>query len=579
MKFHALHTFVIGALLVAAGGLQAQTTVPPSLATVMNQLANTPQATPAAATAAPASPTTTPATALAAPSALVPSTPTLPLPPQPVAGGPSIVFGSQLFSGRFSALSYSGFNGDYQIMAGDRLLLRMWGAVTYEAYQNVDAQGNVFVPNVGPIKVQGVRNSELNREVETQVKRTFRANVGVYASLDSAQPVKVFVTGFVRAPGMYAGLSSDSVLSYLDKSGGIDPERGSYLAVQVLRGGKLRATVNLYDFLLKGRLEGVQFQDGDTVNVQARRYAILVTGEAQNPYTFEQSEPTVPASQLLTLAAPTAAATHMSIVRNTGVQLKSEYFPLSQLADVTVNSGDLVTLSADKYPTTLLIRVNGAQMGERSVVMPNGATLKDLIAKLNPAPTANMAGLQLFRRSVQARQRVTLDISLRKLEAAALTARSATSEEAALRQVESNMMMSFIDRARQVVPLGQVVLNGTDQAEKMALEDGDTFNIPERSSLVLVSGEVLFPNAMLYNPNAAIDDYVVQAGGYTQKADTSRQLVMRVDGGVAPQGELPRPGDEIMILPKIDSKNLEITRALSAIIYQIAVAAKLAFGL
>jgi hypothetical protein len=180
---------------------------------------------------------------------------------------------------------------------------------------------------------------------------------------------------------------------------------------------------------------------------------------------------------------------------------------------------------------------------------------------------------------VQARQRVTLDISLRKLEAAALTARSATSEEAALRQVESNMMMSFIDRARQVVPLGQVVLNGTDQAEKMALEDGDTFNIPERSSLVLVSGEVLFPNAMLYNPNAAIDDYVVQAGGYTQKADTSRQLVMRVDGGVAPQGELPRPGDEIMILPKIDSKNLEITRALSAIIYQIAVAAKLAFGL
>lgn len=576
MTLRAFRTLVIAGLLAATGSLQAQTpAVPASLVPLLNQISTTPAASPAAA----AAPTTTPVTAVAAPSAVVPGSPVLPLPPQPVAGGPSIVFGSQLFSGRFSALSYSGFNGDYQIMAGDRLLLRMWGAVTYEAYQNVDAQGNIFVPNVGPIKVQGVRNSDLNREVEEQVKRTFRANVGVYVSLDSAQPVKVFVTGFVRAPGMYAGLSSDSVLSYLDKSGGIDSERGSYLAVQVLRAGKLRATINLYDFLLKGKLDGVQFQDGDTVNVLPRRYTIPVAGEALNPYTFEQSAPSVPASQLLALASPTAAATHMSVVRNTGVQLKSEYFPLAQAGEVMINSGDWVTLTADKYPTTLLIRVTGAQMGERSIVMPNGATLKDLMAKLNPSPTANMDGLQLFRRSVQARQRITLDISLRKLEAAALTARSATSEEAALRQVESNMMMAFIDRARQVVPLGQVVLTGTEQAEKMTLEDGDTFNIPERSSLVLVSGEVLFPNAMLYNPKASIDDYVVQAGGYTQKADTSRQLVMRVDGGVAPQGELPRPGDEVMILPKIDSKNLEITRALSAIIYQIAVAAKLAFGL
>jgi hypothetical protein len=218
-------------------------------------------------------------------------------------------------------------------------------------------------------------------------------------------------------------------------------------------------------------------------------------------------------------------------------------------------------------------------MGDRSVVLPNGSTLKDLEAKLNPSPTANMPGMQLFRKSVQARQKVTLEISLRKLEAAALTARSATSEEAALRQVESNMMLSFIERARQVVPLGQVVLTGYEQAQRMALEDGDVINIPERSSLVLVSGEVLFPNAMLYSPKAEIEDYIVKAGGFTQKADTSRQLVMRVDGSVAPNGELPGPGDEIMVLPKIDSKNIEIARGLTQILYQIAIAAKVTLGL
>jgi len=62
-------------------------------------------------------------------------------------------------------------------------------------------------------------------------------------------------------------------------------------------------------------------------------------------------------------------------------------------------------------------------------------------------------------------------------------------------------------------------------------------------------------------------------------ADTSKQLVLRADGSVAPPGDLPRPGDEILVLPKIDSKNIEVARGITQIIYQIAIAAKLALGL
>jgi hypothetical protein len=96
-----------------------------------------------------------------------------------------------------------------------------------------------------------------------------------------------------------------------------------------------------------------------------------------------------------------------------------------------VRSGDLVTFTADKYPTTLLVRIEGAQLGERALVMPNGSRLKDLVARLNPSPEADLAGLQLYRKSVQERQKRSLDLSLRNLETAALTARSATAEEAA----------------------------------------------------------------------------------------------------------------------------------------------------
>lgn len=513
--------------------------------------------------------------------ASMPTTNTVPqaLPTDPAAGTAPVVFGSQIFTGRFGALNFTGFNPEYQIAIGDQIQLRMWGATTFEAMQTVDPQGNIFIPNVGPITVVGIRNQELNKQVEDQVKRTFKANVGVYATLGSAQPVKVYVTGFVRAPGLYGGLSSDSVLAFLDKAGGIDPQRGSYLAVQVQRGGKVRSTIDLYQFLLKGKLDPYQFQDGDTVVVAPRRHAVTVTGEVFNPYVFELPATSISGSDLISLVNPKPSATHLSIVRNTGVELKSEYYPIGNIANVRIESGDQVTFTADKYPTTILVRVDGAQRGERSLVLPNGAQLKDLIARLSPAPQADMEGLQLFRKSVQLRQRKTLDLALQNLATAALTARSSTSEEAALRKAESEMMLAYISRAQQIQPLGQVILTNRQEAEKMLLEDGDVVLIPEKKNLVLLSGEVLFPNAMVYSPGASIEEYITLAGGFTQKADTSKQVLLRTDGSVAPEGASPKPGDEIMVLPKIDSKNVEITRGLTQIIYQIAVAAKVVFGL
>lgn len=580
-RFHRLLSMGLALVLLSLGAWAADASqsgattalpsnLPPQVLSTLQSMAQIPGAT---------------TTVLQPAAPLVPSAQALPvqaLPAQPLGdmmGVRPVVFGSQIFSGRFANLSYSGFNPEYQIATGDRIALRMWGALNYDAVQVVDAQGNIFVPNAGPIQVRGVRNDQLNQRVDEQIKRTYRANVGVYASLESAQPVKVYVTGYVRAPGLYGGISSDSVLSFLDRAGGIDVDRGSYLNIEVLRAGQPRAVINLYQFLLEGKLERLQFHDGDTVVVRPRRYVVTVQGEAQNPYLFELDRPSVPASELLTLAQPKPTATHLSIVRNTGVELKSEYHPLGQLDGIMVHNGDLVTFTADKYPTTLLVRIGGAQLGERALVMPNGARLKDLIARLNPSPQADMAGLQLFRKSVQDRQKRSLDLSLRNLETAALTARSATAEEAALRKQEADLMMAFVAKAQQIQPLGQVVLTSQAQANEMLLEDGDVVVIPEKQNTVMLSGEVLFPNALVYKPGASVSEYVAMAGGYTQSADTSKEIVLHPNGSVAEPGATPQPGDEIMILPKIDSKNIEVTRGITQILYQIAIAAKVAFGL
>ncbi len=189
--------------------------------------------------------------------------PAAPLPATVVSGPatlapyPSVtadVFGAQLFSGAFAKEGAPQFNPDYLIATGDTLQVRLWGAFDFDAPLVVDPQGNIFLPNVGPIPVRGVRNVELQAVVEAAVRRVYKSNVNSYASLAAAQPVRVFVSGFVQRPGLYAGTSMDSLLHYLDQAGGIDAERGTFLAVQVQRNGQMRASVNLYDFLLQGHM-------------------------------------------------------------------------------------------------------------------------------------------------------------------------------------------------------------------------------------------------------------------------------------------------------------------------------------
>jgi protein involved in polysaccharide export with SLBB domain len=502
-----------------------------------------------------------------------------PLPPDPALAAKPLLFGSQLFTGRFASEAFSGFNPEYIVAVGDRISVRMWGAFTFEAAQVVDAQGNIFIPNVGPVRVLGVRNADLNQQVESQVKRTFRASVGVYATLEAAQPVKIYVTGFVRAPGLYAGLSSDSVLYYLDRAGGIDPDRGSYLQVDVLRGGRPHARVNLYNFLLDGKIEPLQLHDGDTIVAAPRGHTVQVGGEVLNPYIFEFPQAEVGADRLLAMALPRPGATHLSIVRKLGAERRSEYHPLATAAQVTVRDGDEVTVTSDKYPGTILVRIEGAHLGERTLVLPYGAQLKDVQARLRPAPQANVSALQLFRRSVAERQRELIEASLRSLETYALTARSATSEEASLRAREAQQILEFIERARRVQPRGQVTLVGGGSAGETLLEDGDLVRLPESNNLVLVSGEVIFQTAVVYDREAGVEAYVARAGGYTQGADKNRVVVVHQDGSVADAGNAVQPGDEIMVLPKIEAKSFEVLRAITTIVYQIAVAARIALDL
>lgn len=489
------------------------------------------------------------------------------------------VFGSQLFGGTFRGTLNQGFNADYVIAIGDRLQVRLWGAFNFDGSMIVDPRGNVYVPNVGPIAVAGVKSGELNAIMEKGVRKTFKSNIGIYAALDTSQPVKVYVTGYVRQPGLYGGVSSDSPISYIDKAGGVDQERGSYVDVVIKRGTKVRKRLNLYGFLFDGALDLAQFQDGDIVVVGPRQHSFSVSGEVYNDNDFEFDEPSIPLKKALAMAKVKPGVTHVSIVRRQGSERRTEYYSLAEIGNVMLSDGDSITLTADRYQGTIQVRIEGAHSGEHAVILPYGATLQDVLDRVKPNSMSRMDAIQLYRKSVQVRQKEMLTIALQKIEEAALSARSKTSEEASLRAKEADLIMRFVERAKHVEPKGQVVLNESQRAGTL-LEDGDTVVIPERTSLVMVHGEVLFPNAVSWQKGKSVERYIEQAGGFTQGADTSKAILIKQNGATMLAGDSSvSAGDEIMVLPRIETKSFEVTRALTQILFQIAFIAKIAFGL
>jgi len=416
-----------------------------------------------------------------------------------------------------------GFNPDYVIGVGDRLQLRMWGAFTFDASVIVDPQGNIFIRTWGPWRC---RHQERGAQPGGRARRAqdLQAEYRCLCGARSSQPVKVYVTGFVRQPGLYSGVAADSPISYIDKAGGVDPERGSYVDIVIKRGSLIRKRVNLYSFLLDGTLDLTQFQDGDVILIGPRQHTFSVAGEAYNAYDFEFGEPTVRCNRRWPWPNP-------SRVRPMSASCDARASNVPRvLSDTRVCRCDAERRrQRDRDCGSLPRHDPGPRRGRALGRACRGAALwRDAAGRADAdqaKPMSRLDALQIYRRSVAERQKEMLLVSLRKLEEATLSARSASIEEAGLRAKESESIMRFVERAKSIEPKGQIILNEA-QREATLLQDGDLIVIPERTSLVMVHGEVLFPNAVSWQSGLAPDGYIRKAGGYTQGADTSRVLVI-----------------------------------------------------
>ena len=496
------------------------------------------------------------------------------------------LYGSWLFEGGFSNSSFSGINPEYRVSQGDTLLLQIWGGIDFQSETKVDPQGNIFVPKVGPIKVQGVTNKQLNNVVLKAVKRVYKSNVEAYVTLLSSQKVKVFLSGLVNKPGLYEGQSADSLLKFIDQAGGIRRDIGSLRSIALKRSNKTLFNLDLYDFIENGNMPAIQLQDGDVIFVAPKTGEITIEGDVGFSGKYELEQTTVDLSRVLKAVVPSEQATHVTIVESmvenktsNKKQVDAKQYALTEIKGIKVKAGALIKVSSQLRANSISVDVTGEHDSAYEMVLPWGASLKDLLSQIKYTRLSNESAVQLYRKSVAARQKDMLMASLAALEQSVLTARSATNEGAQLRKAEAEIIIQWIEKAKKVEPKGQVLLSNGYDASQIILQQGDKIVIPSKRNLVMVHGEVLFPTAIAYNQDLDTQDFINHAGGTTADVDDMNILIMKPNGvfkdmndDLGDEDEIS-PGDEIFVLAKPDVKSLQITKDIMQVIYQVAVSA------
>lgn len=496
-------------------------------------------------------------------------------------------FAANLFIGGFESERSNGLNDNYLVAPGDKISIWIWGAINYSDVVTVDNQGNVFLPNIGPVRVANTPAGSVNQTVTAKIRQVYTNDVNVYVNLLTSTPVSIFVSGPVLRPGQYAGLASDSVLYYLKRAGGIDFSRGSFRQIDIVRNGKVVTSADLYAFFRDGTLPALSFKDGDTILVHPIGNTIVVKTGARNSFTFEFLNTELKGEVVNYFSRPGEFASHASIAGVRDNKQFARYLSIDEFATLPLAAGDTVEYIADHEPQIYRINVAGAFSGASQVMVDKGTRLIDVLDHIEAdSVLSDTQNIYLLRESVAEKQKEIIEEGLQRLERSMYTAPISSTGEGAIRAQEAQLVADFIARARKVEPQGRVVVSENGDIANILLEPNDTIVIPEVTDLIHVGGEVLLPQSVVFNPDATAEDYVAWAGGFTERAESDRILIVRKNGNVTFTSvddsflsnniSTLAPGDQIIVLPAIDTKLLQAVKDMTQIIYQIAVAANVA---
>jgi polysaccharide biosynthesis/export protein len=207
------------------------------------------------------------------------------------------VFGRNVFRGpgsQFEPLAFGPVDPDYRVGPGDELFLVLTGDVELAYTLNVSREGYVTIPDVGQVPVNGLSLAMLEDRLYDRLGRVYSgvrrgpdATTRFHVSLGRLRAIQVFVVGDVVDPGAKQLSSVSGVLEALHWAAG-PTEVGSFRNIQVRRGSRLIATIDLYDYLLFGDASSdVRLEHGDRIFVPPVGPQVRVRGAVRRPAIYE----------------------------------------------------------------------------------------------------------------------------------------------------------------------------------------------------------------------------------------------------------------------------------------------------
>ena len=404
------------------------------------------------------------------------------------------VFGRNIFNSRLLSFEPNmniATPQDYVLGPGDQLIIDIYGASQKSYELTVSPEGSVTVPGYGPIQVAGLTVAAAQNKVRSGLGSRYSSS-DVKVSVGQTRTIMVSVMGEVKVPGTYHLSAFASVFHALYMAGGIN-ELGTLRNIKVFRGGRQLTVVDVYEYILHGRLAGnVRLKEGDVVQVGAYDCLVGVTGNVKRPMFYEMRR-TESVKTLIGFAGGLtgdAYRKNVRLTRHSGERYGVYNIDEFEQATFRVEDGDAVEVGSMLNRFESVAEVSGA------VFRPGQYHIGD-------------GGVTTVRSLIEAADGLTED---------------AFGVHGVLRRLRA-------DRSYKVISVDvSGILSGS--VADIPLESEDELFIPTQAELiasrtVTIEGEVLSPGEYQWADNMTIEDLVMQAGGLTDAASVSKVDVSR----------------------------------------------------
>ena len=387
---------------------------------------------------------------------------------------------------------------NYRLGPGDEVIIDIWGASQNTIRQQISPDGTINIQKIGPVNLNGLTIAEANDYLKKTLNKIYNGlnntndpTSDIRLTLGSIRTIQINVMGEVVQPGTYSLSSFSTVFHALYRAGGVS-DIGSLRNVQLVRNGKNIATIDVYQFIMKGHIQDdIRLQEGDVVIVPAYDVLVKIDGKVKRPMRFEMKKDEN-LSTLISYAGGFEADAYtrsLRVVRQNGQEYEVNTVKDLDYSVYKMRNGDVVTAEAILNRFTNKLEIRGA-VYRPGIYQLNGKlnTVRELVNEAQ-----GLTGDAFLNRAVLYRQRE--------------------------------------DLTTEVIPVDiKAIMDGTSQ--NIILAKNDILYIPSIHDLedrgdVVIHGEVAKPDSYPYADNMTLEDLIIQAGGLREAASVVRVDVSR----------------------------------------------------